>query len=88
MCASSLGLFPHANQPANAYASLVAVDFEHAFRSLTAIDGEDGMAQIAVAKAVVDRAGVVDEAEGYIGISEDHPRHRIADERAFILRHF
>ena len=88
MCARGLGLFPHADQPANAYASLVAVDFEHAFRSLAAIDGEDGMAQIAVAKAVVDRAGVVDEAEGYIGIPEDHPRHRIADERAFILRLF
>ena len=43
------------------------------------------MAQIAVAKAVVDRAAIVDEAERDLRTAEDHARHRVVDERALIL---
>ena len=86
--ARGLGLFPHANQAADAHAAFAAVDFEHALRRLATVNGEHRVAQIPVAEAVVDGSAVVDEAEGYTGIPQDHARHGIADQRALVLRLF
>lgn len=54
-----LGLLADANEAANAYSPLVAIHSAHFLRRLAAIDGKHGVAQFAVAKAVVDGAAVV-----------------------------
>ena len=74
-----------ADHAANARAALRSVDLDHLLR-LLAVHGEQRVAQIAVAKAVVDRGAVVDKAHRHARIADQQPRDRVADQTALVGR--